>query len=411
MRQAHNANPRIQMNDEARQTYLTVPLAIMYALASGLAVGNLYWAQPLLAQIAQGFGVATTDAGVLATVTQIGYALGVLLLVPLGDIVSRKVLIPTVMGASVVTLVASACAPGLALMACALGFLGVTTVSGQIIIPFSREASRPSEVGKMAGIVASGFTTGILLSRMISGLVASIAGWRSVFIMAAVLNLIMAIIVARFTPCMPARERIPYPKLIASVFQTAARAKGLLPIMVTNGLAFLAFNMFWVSLTYLLSSQPFGFNTFQIGLVSLAGLVGAASSAGIGTLLDRGHSTHAIAAMAALMTVSFALLAFGATTLAIVVIGAALLSVGAQGLGILTQTRAMGLVPGATSRLNTAFVVSNNIFSAIGCAVAAVFWNGGGWVAVAIAGAAFMAIAFMTWIACTRREKKGAAEL
>ena len=184
------------MTGESRQTYLTVPLAIMYAVASGLAVGNLYWAQPLLAQIAQGFGVATTDAGMLVTVTQVGYAVGVLLLVPLGDMVSRKVLIPAVMGASVVALVASACAPGLALLTCALGFLGVTTVSGQIIIPFSREASKPSEIGKMAGIVASGFTTGILLSRTVSGLVASIGGWRSVFVMAAVLNLVMVLVVA-----------------------------------------------------------------------------------------------------------------------------------------------------------------------------------------------------------------------
>ena len=385
------------MRDDREHTFVTVPLAILFAIASGLAVGNLYWAQPLLAEIAQGFGAAASDAGVLVTVTLAGYALGVLLVVPLGDMLSRKLLIPLVMGASALALALSAAAPGLALLACALAFVGLTTVSGQIIIPFTRETSAPTEVGKMAGIVASGFTTGILLSRLISGIVASAAGWRTVFIMAAVLNAAMAILLARAIPRMPKRQRIPYHALLASVVRTALHAPGLAPLMAVNGLSFLAFNMFWTAATFLLSGEPFGFSAFQIGLVSLAGLAGALASAGIGTLLDRGLSTQGIGCMAAAMLAAMVIALFGTAALPVIIVAAALLSVAAQGIGILCQTRAMGLVPGAESRLNTAYVVVNNIFSAFGSVLAVVLWNAGGWPAIAIGGAVIALLALAAW--------------
>ena len=386
------------MQDTGERIYITVPLAVLFAIASGLAVGNLYWAQPLLADIARSFGVATAGTGSLIAVTQVGYAVGVLFLVPLGDVASRKLLIPLVMGTSAVALALSGVAPGLLPLSIALSFVGVTTVSGQIIIPFTREASAPSQVGKMAGIVASGFTTGILLSRLVSGIVAGLVGWRGVFIMAAVLNLVMALVLAGCIPRMPRRERIPYHRLLASVVRTALHAPGLAPLMVVNGLSFMAFNLFWTSATFLLSAEPFGFSPFQIGLVSLAGLAGALASAGIGTLLDRGYSSQGIACMVGTMLVSMLIALAGSTRLAVIIIAAALLSVASQGIGILCQTRVMGLVPGAESRLNTAFVVINNVFSATGSALAASLWNVGGWMAVATGGALIASLALVVWL-------------
>ena len=388
---------RRSQNAHDGRPYVTVSLAILFAVASGLAVGNLYWAQPLLADIARDFGVATADTGSLISVTLVGYAIGVLFLVPLGDVVSRKLLIPLVMGASVVALALSAVAPGISFLTCTLTFVGLTTVSGQIIIPFTREASRPTEVGKMAGIVASGFTTGILLSRLVSGAIAAVAGWRAVFIVAAMLNAIMAFILARSIPRMPQHQSMSYPQLLASVVQTALRASGLAPLMVVNGLSFLAFNMFWTSVTFLLSGEPFGFSALQIGLVSLAGLAGALASTGIGVLLDRGYSTQGIGGMVALMFVAMLIALFGSTRLAVIVVAAALLSVASQGIGILCQTRVMGLVPGAESRLNTAFVVVNNIFSSMGSVLAVVLWNTGAWIAIAIGGAVIAIAALVAW--------------
>jgi len=261
-------------------------------------------------------------------------------------------------------------------------------------------------VGKMAGIVASGFTTGILLSRLVSGAVAAVAGWRAVFVMAAALSALMALVLARCIPSMPKKERIPYRNLLVSVIRTAAHAPGLAPLMVVNGLSFLTFNMFWTSVTFLLSGEPFGFGALQIGLVSLAGLAGAAASAGIGTLLDRGFDTQGIGAMAALMLASMAAALFGTASLPVVIVAAALLSVAAQGIGILCQTRVMGLVPGAESRLNTAFVVVNNVFSASRSALAVVLWGAGGWVAIATGGAVVAVLALAAWLLGIRKVKK-----
>ena len=384
------------------KAYVTVPLAVLFAVASGLAVGNLYWVQPLLADIARDFGMPTSDAGSLVTVELVCYAVGVMLFVPLGDMLSRKLLIPIVMGSSALALALSSLAPDFSMLACALALLGLTTVSGQIIIPFTREASAPSEVGRMAGIVAAGFTVGILLSRLVSGAVAAAAGWRAIFVFAAVLNALMALALSRAIPVMPPKSRIAYPKLLAAVVRTVARARGFMPLMAVNGFSFMAFTLFWTSATFLLSGEPFGFDTFRIGLVSLAGLAGALASAGIGTLLDRDFGTQGIGAMAALMLAAMAVALFGATSLAAVIVAAALLAVASQGIGILCQTRVMGLVPGAESRLNTAFVVLNNAFSSLGSVLAMLLWNAGGWSAIAGGGAVIALAACAVWFAGIR---------
>lgn len=385
------------VRESRERTYVTVRLAVLLAVASGLAVGNLYWAQPLLANIAHDFGAAASDAGMLVTVTLAGYALGVLFVVPLGDVASRKMLIPLVMGASAVSLALSAAAPGLAFLTCTLALVGLTTVSGQIIIPFTREASAPAEVGKMAGIVASGFTTGILLSRLVSGAIAAALGWRAVFAIAAALNVAMALVLARSIPQMPQKVRMPYRELLASVVKTAAHARGIAPLMAVNGLSFMAFNMFWTAATFLLSGEPFGFDTLQIGLVSLAGLAGALSSMGVGTLLDRGLGMQGIGTMVTLVLASMLVALLGFSSLAAVIISAALLAVGAQGICILCQTRVMGLVPGAESRLNTAFVVVNNVFSATGSALAVALWNAGAWTAISVGGMVMALVSLAAW--------------
>ncbi len=158
------------------QPKMTAGLAALLSVAAGLAVGNLYWAQPLLAEIAAEFGVETSACGLLVTATQVGYAAGVLLVVPLGDVLDRHRMVPGIMALSVAALLACGFAPAFAVLGMALALLGLTTVSGQVIVPLSGELAGPGERGRVVGTVGAGITGGILVARALSGLVAAVTG-------------------------------------------------------------------------------------------------------------------------------------------------------------------------------------------------------------------------------------------
>lgn len=378
---------------------LSSSMAVLFAIAAGLAIGNLYWAQPLLAQIAEGFGVAPVQGGLLLTATQIGYAIGVLLIVPLGDMLHRRKLIATTMVLSLIMLVDCSFAPSFAFLAVALSGLGLTTVAGQIILPLAGDLASPSERGRMVGIVTSGITTGILLSRFASGIIADALDWRAVYVIAALLNSIIVIVLALKIPETPKREQVPYRKLIAGVFSALRRYLVLPPILLANGLVFgIAFNLFWTALTFLLAGEPFHFNTFQIGLVSLAGVTGAFAAVGCGRLQDAGYGVPALGAAIALCILSMVGAVLGSESIVSLVVVAAIFSLAIQGVCILNQTRIFALSNTERSRLNTAFVVNNFLFSAAGSGLATAFWNLGGWTAVALSAAVFCLIAFAIWL-------------
>ena len=187
---------------------------LLFAVAGGAAVGNLYWAQPLLEEIADSLGVPASVAGLLVTVTQIGYAVGIFLLVPLGDLLNRRRLIPTVLGASGLALAGAAAAPGWMFLFAALLLVGLTAVGAQLLIPLASELADPAERGRVVGTIASGVLVGILLSRTISGIVADLFGWRAIYVVAVIAAWVLAIVLARVIPALPARPAMPYPPLL-----------------------------------------------------------------------------------------------------------------------------------------------------------------------------------------------------
>ena len=387
------------MNSE-KTVQMTTFLAGLFAICSGLAIGNLYWAQPLLVQITNGFGLSAASGGLLVTATQIGYALGILFLVPLGDFVRRKRLISIVMTLSVIALVACALSPSFIILSLSLFSMGIVTVSGQIILPLAGDLSKEEERGHIVGIVSSGITAGILFSRFVSGIIAGFWGWRSVYIIAAVLNLIMALVIIYVLPEIPRKNKLEsYKGLIFSVFTTFKRHKTLVRILLHSGLIFgLVFNIFWTSLTFLLSAEPFNYNTFQIGLVSLAGLVAAVAGIGIGKLQDKGLSVPALGVfiILSLVTMMGGFL-FSDSILAIVLI-AAVFSIAVQGISVLSQARLFALSNEERSRLNTVFVVSNFLFGAVGSALASFLWAQGGWSYVMIGAILISLMALIVWI-------------
>ena len=387
------------MNSE-KAVQMTTFLAGLFAICSGLAIGNLYWAQPLLVQITNGFGLSAASGGLLITATQIGYAIGILFIVPLGDFVRRKRLISIVMALSVIALISCALSPSFIILSLSLFSMGIVTISGQIILPLAGDLSKEEERGHIVGIVSSGITAGILFSRFASGIIAGLWGWRSVYIIAAVLNLIMALVIIYVLPEIPRKNKLEsYKGLIFSVFTTFKRHKTLFRILLHSGLIFgLVFNIFWTSLTFLLSAEPYNYNTFQIGLVSLAGLTAAVFGIGLGKLQDKGLSVPALGVFIIISLISMiGGYLFPDSILAIVII-AAVFSVAVQGISVLSQARLFALSNEERSRLNTVFVVNNFLFGAVGSALASFLWSQGGWAYVMMGTIFISLMALIVWL-------------
>ena len=387
------------MNSE-KAVQMTTFLAGLFAICSGLAIGNLYWAQPLLVQITNGFGLSAASGGLLITATQIGYAIGILFIVPLGDFVRRKRLISIVMALSVIALISCALSPSFIILSLSLFSMGIVTISGQIILPLAGDLSKEEERGHIVGIVSSGITAGILFSRFASGIIAGLWGWRSVYIIAAVLNLIMALVIIYVLPEIPRKNKLEsYKGLIFSVFTTFKRHKTLFRILLHSGLIFgLVFNIFWTSFTFLLSAEPYNYNTFQIGLVSLAGLTAAVFGIGLGKLQDKGLSVPALGVFIIISLISMVGgYLFPDSILAIVII-AAVFSVAVQGISVLSQARLFALSNEERSRLNTVFVVNNFLFGAVGSALASFLWSQGGWAYVMMGTIFISLMALIVWM-------------
>ncbi len=385
--------------DGEKTVKMTSFLAALFAVCSGLAIGNLYWAQPLLVQITNGFGLSAASGGLLVTATQIGYAIGILLILPLGDFVRRKRLITIVMTLSIIALISCALSPSFIILSLSLFSMGIVTISGQIILPLAGDLSKDEERGHIVGIVASGITTGILFSRFASGIIAGFWGWRSVYIIAAVLNLIMTLVMIYVLPNIPRKNELKsYRKLLISVFTTFKRHKTLVRILLHSGLIFgLVFNIFWTSLTFLLSGAPYNYDTFQIGLVSLAGLTAAVFGLGLGKLQDKGLSVPALGVFVIMSILTMICgLIFSDSIIAILLI-AAIFSVAVQGISVLAQARLFALSNEERSRLNTVFVVNNFMFGAIGSALASFLWSLGGWTYVMIGAILISFMALIVW--------------
>ena len=388
------------MENKNKKVVMSTALAGLFAIASGLAIGNLYWAQPLLVQIMNSFGLPPASGGLLVTATQIGYAIGILCIVPLGDFLKRKKLIAIVMFLSVITLILCAISPSFIILALSLFSMGVVTVSGQIILPLAGDLSNPNDRGRIVGIVSSGITTGILFSRFASGIIADLWGWRSVYIIAAILNLVMVLIIIWVLPDIQRTNKLnSYKNLILSVFTTFKRHKVLPNILLHTGLIFgLIFNLFWTSLTFLLSGNPFNYNTFEIGLISLAGLTASIFGAGLGKLQDAGLSVPALGIFI-LMTLLTMILGFVISdSIIVIIIIAAIFSIAVQGISVLSQARLFSLSNDERSRLNTVFVVNNFIFGAIGSALASILWSLGGWSSVMLGTIIISIFALLIWI-------------
>jgi predicted MFS family arabinose efflux permease len=319
------------------------------------------------------------------------------LIAPLGDVLDRRRLITVMMGCAALSLLLCALAPSVGVLLAAISALGLTTVSGQILTPLAGDLADDARRGRVVGTVASGILIGILTSRTISGLVAALAGWRAVYAGAAILTAGIALLLWRAVPPLPAKTRIRYPALIASVAAVVARERAVRWTLALSATGFATFTMFWTALTFLLSAPPFQYPVAVIGLFGLAGLAGAAAAQGAGRLHDRGWSLPATGIGWTLILLSFIALSAGRRSIATILIAILLLDAAVQGVAILNQTRVLSVSHEARSRLNTTFVTANFLGGAVGSAAATLLWHTGGWTAVTDAGMALSCLALAIW--------------
>jgi predicted MFS family arabinose efflux permease len=371
------------------------------AVAGGASVANLYYAQPLLDVIARSLGVSIEAAGLIVTFTQLGYLVGIVALVPLGDMVERRRYVPRVLVVAAVALTCTALAPSLPVIAIALVVVGVTSVGAQLLIPFAATLARDDERGTVMGIVMSGVLLGVLLARTVSGLLAELGGWRVVYGCAAVLMLTLAVVLSRSLPLHPPSAWIGYRPLFGSVARLVRSEPLLRRRMLLSFLGFANFTILWTSLTFLLSDPPFDYSEGTIGLFGLLGIGGAIAAQVAGKVIDRGY-VHVLTGIALILTQ-----AEGA--LAVLLIGMVLFDLSQQSSLVCHQNVVLNVTNEARGRATTAQVSSAFVGGAIGSAVAAATYAAGGWQLVNGLATGLAAFALVAWAAERIRVRRAVA--
>src|SRR4051794_5449837 len=373
-------------------------LVALLAVACGATVANLYYAQPLLTTIAGAFGVSVGTAGLLVTASQVGYAAGMVLIVPLGDLLDRRRLVARLLALCAAALVLAAVAPAFAVLAVALAAVATTSCVVQILVPLASTLAAPAERGQVVGRVMSGLLTGILLARTVSGAIAEAAGWRAPFAVAAGAMALLAVALWRALPRVAPPSELPYRQLLASVLRLVRDEPALRRRMVYGACGFAGFTVVWTGVSFLLAAPPYGYGERTIGLFGLAGLVGAAGASGFGRLTDPGHNKAGTGATLAAVLVSWGLLALGGHSVLALILGLVVIDFAVQGQNVLSQGVIYALGPEHASRVTTAYVTTNFAAGAAGAAACSLAWSAGGWGAVCATGAAIAALSLLFWL-------------
>lgn len=359
---------------------LSRALTALLAFTAGASVANIYYAQPLVPDLARAFGVAEASAGLLVTGTQLGYAAGLVLLVPLGDGVDRRRLMLWQCAALVLALAATAAAPGFAVLAAASVALGVASTLAQQAVPFAAELADEETRGRTVGTVMSGLLAGILLARTLSGAVGEHFGWRAMFALGAAIAAGLGVLLWRTLPHSRPGTRQGYGALFGSLLRLTRRFAALRRAATVQALLFGGFSAFWTTLALLLEAR-FGLGATAAGLFGVIGLVGVCVAPLAGRLADRRGPRGVVGAGIALVLAGFALVWVwpGLPGLAL---GTVLLDGGIQLAMIANQTTIFALDPAARSRVNTVFMTALFLGASLGSAGGSAAWAWGGWPAV-----------------------------
>lgn len=366
---------------------------LVLAMVAGAAIANIYYNQPLLDSFRQSFPLMAPWVGAIPTVTQLGFAVGMLLLAPLGDRIDRRRLLLMQIAGIVVALLVAATAPTLPILIGASLAIGVFATMAQQAGPFAVELTPPAQCGRAVGTVYSGLLLGILLARTVSGFVAEYFGWRAVFAASIFVMLVLAVVIAIRLPESSPTSTLPYGKLLISPWYLAFELRGLRETALTGAALYGAFSLFWSVLSLLLAGAPFYLGPQAAGLFGIVGAAGATGAPLAGILADR-RGPHALVSLAiSLIAMAFVVFSFSSASISGLIIGVIFLDIGLQMAQVSNQSRIFALKPEARSRLNTVYMMCYFIGGAAGSATGAVAWQAFGWTGVCIAGLLFSALA------------------
>jgi predicted MFS family arabinose efflux permease len=376
---------------------MTPGMVALFAVSCGVAAANLYYAQPLLPLISHDLGARSGETTLVVTAAQVGYGVGLALIVPLGDILIRRRLVPGILLVAAGALFVASAAPDLPVLAAAVAVAGLCSVAAQILVPYAAELASEQHRGRVVGTVMSGLLIGILLARTFSGLIAEAAGWRSVYVVAGSMVLVLAGVLARRLPAEHERPPMVYRQLLASVIRFMRTEPLLRRRSAIGGLAFATFNVIWTSLAFLLAGPPYHDSEAEIGLFGLLGAAGALAAAFSGRLADRGLEKWVSGCSLGLVLAAMGLLALGSHQLWALALGILLADLGIQAVHIQNQQLIFAIDPAARSRLNTGYMVTYFVGGALGSATTGIAWAIDGWPAVIVLGVAYAGGGLLVW--------------
>jgi len=384
---------------------LTKPLISLMAVICGVSVANLYYIQPLEAQIAASFHVSQNAAGIAAMLTQIGYALGLLLFVPLGDMAERRSVILRMLVLVAASLLTVGLSPSYAVLLAAMFAVGLTTIVPQLIVPYAAQLSRPEEQGRTIGDVMSGLLIGILLSRAFSGLVGSALGWRTVYLVAAGLILILTAVIRCIFPKSESHAGMSYTGLLKSIPVLAKSQRPLRESALNGFFMFGSFSAFWTSLIFLLETPHYNMGAREAGLFGFAGAAGALAAPFIGKAADRKSPRFTVGIGVILSTLAYIFFSFFGYHIWGLAVGVIVLDLGNQCGQVSNMARVQALGDKTRSRNNTVFMFSYFIGGAAGSFLGTLGFQHLGWPGVCAVGLTFQLAAVLVHFFAYRKQE------
>jgi predicted MFS family arabinose efflux permease len=381
---------------------------MVLAAACGMAVANIYYAQPLLAPIATAFGVSQGNTALVVTLTQLGYALGMMLLLPLGDLLENRALASRTLLVTAVALVGAGLSPYFGVFLALSVLVGATSVVAQILIPYAAHLAPEQDRGKVVGTVMAGLLLGILLARTVSSLVAAAWGWRTIYLISAGLMLALSLLLTRVLPKRRPAHSSSYPQLLLSTIRLVREEPILRRRAVSQALMFGAFSSFWTSVAFELIHRHH-LSQVGIGLFALVGAAGAAAAPLAGRLGDRGHGRVGSGVALVLGVVAMLLADVGSGNLVLLALAGVLLDLAVQGHQIFSQREVYGLRVEARARVNTVYMTTVFLGGALATAVSGVLHDRYGWNGVTLLGAGLALIALGIWAVSTLRTRQAEA--
>lgn len=368
------------------------------AVTCGLTVANLYYNQPLLGQMKHSFGTSVSTIGLIPFFTQLGYAMGILGFVPLGDFIQGRKLVVGLLALESISLIAASISTNLLTLSIATFAIGIFTVIPQILIPLAANLAPKAKRGQIIGILMGGLLIGVLLARTVSGFIGSYFGWRTVYTVAAVIMVLLNGILYRLLPETELNTSNGYINILRSLWKIVRSEKTIRESSLYGAMGFGAFSAFWATLIFLITNPPYHYGAQEAGLFGLVGVIGAIAAPLVGKVADKKGPLLTIGISLVIIAASFILLMFVGYNLIGLVLGVILLDLGTQANQVSNQTRIYAIGPKIRNRLTTIYMFSYFLGGATGSYLATLAWSIDKWQGVTFIGILYMAVAILRFI-------------